>query len=102
MLKDLLDKFIILEVNFFTAKDPKDTPEFCGCLISATVLNGNTEASKEQVKECYVKALSGGPSSRNLFTKQNLVKKTEKKHMNTKSRNEIKRLQKFFLKMKRI
>ena len=60
MPEDSFDKFITLNLDFFTSKDPKDTPELCGCLLS-TIQNENTEADKKQVKDCYVKALAGGP-----------------------------------------
>ena len=68
MPEDSVDKFLTFEVDFFTYKDPRETPEFCGCLLSTIGMGGKAEVSKEQVKECYVKALTGGPSQRTAQT----------------------------------
>lgn len=94
--------FISLKMDFFTAKDPKDTPLFCGCLLS-TLQSGNTEASKEQVKECYVKALDLGPSTGTLWARNGLGnkgKRTLNTNLNKKSKNIVKRLKKKIRKLK--
>jgi len=69
------DKLITFDVEFFTSKEPYATPEFCGCVLS-TVQGEETMASKDLVKDCYVKAIKGGPAPRTGRT----VRKRPKKH----------------------
>ena len=50
-----------VEVDFFTAKHPAETPEFCGC-ISRLVLNQlEGVVTRDQIKRCYIEALQDGP-----------------------------------------
>ena len=86
-------------MDFFTAKDPKETPVFCGCLLS-TMQSGNTEASTEQVKECYVKALDLGPSPGGRNGLGNKGKRTLHTNLNNKPQNIVKRLKKKIRKLK--
>merc|ERR1711872_1204916 len=57
------DKFVTLDVEFFTAKGPNTTPDFCGCVLN-TLGGEETMASLDLVKECYVKAVKEGPAPR--------------------------------------
>ena len=41
MPDDSIDKFVTFAVDFFTYKDPRETPEFCGCLLSTVGMAGN-------------------------------------------------------------
>ena len=68
-----LDKPIIFTVDFFTTKEPRETPEFCGCLLN----NLNTAPTVDQIKDCYEKALKGGPAPylRNQNTRGTKTKK---------------------------
>jgi len=61
--KDSNDKFITFDVDFFTSKEPRATPEFCGCILN-TLPDGTSTASKEHVISCYDIALHGGPAPR--------------------------------------
>jgi hypothetical protein len=78
MPEDSVDQFLTFEVDFFTYKDPRETPELCGCLLSTIGMGGKAEVSKEQIKECYVKAVRGGPSQRTALTR-NRSKMTKKR-----------------------
>ena len=50
------DVYLPLDVDFFTNVHPEETPEFCGCLIDVQA------TTKENIKQCYLKALKGGPA----------------------------------------
>jgi len=51
----------LIDIDFFTAKHPAETPEFCGC-ISQFVQGPFGTVTKEQMKQCYVEALLDGPT----------------------------------------
>ena len=102
MPEDYLAYFVTFEVDFFTIKDPRETPEFCGCLLSSMQI-GNTVATKEQIKECYVKGLTGGPSSRTAITsrrtginrkKERKFKKHHEKRLKKKDKRVLGRIRK--------
>jgi len=57
------DKFVTFDVEFFTSQWPSATPEFCGCILR-TLQAGDTMASKDLVKDCYVIAIKGGAAPR--------------------------------------
>jgi len=103
MPEDSVDKFLTFSVDFFTSKDPRETPEFCGCLLTTVGMGGNPEVSKEQVKECYVKALTGGPSQRTAQTwnrskmtkkKQKQLQKKYERRLENKDKRVFKRMKK--------
>lgn len=103
MPEDSVDKFLTFAVDFFTSKDPRETPEFCGCLLSMIGMGGNAEVSKEQVKECYVKALTGGPSQRTAQTwsrskmtkkKQRQLQKKFERRLENEDKRVLKRMKK--------
>lgn len=103
MPEDSVDQFLTFAVDFFTYKDPRETPEFCGCLLSTVVGGGNAEVSKEQVKECYVKAVTGGPSQRTAQTwnrskmtkkKQKQLQKKYERRLENKDKRVLKRMNK--------
>jgi len=75
------DKLITFDVEFFTSKEPYATPEFCGCVLS-TVQGEETMAPKDLVKDCYVKAIKGGPAPR---TGRTVKKRTRKDKQRRKS-----------------
>jgi hypothetical protein len=79
MPDDSVDGFVTFAVDFFTSKDPRKTPEFCGCILSTMGMGVNTEVSKEQLKKYYAKAVTGGPSPRTALT-WNRSKMTKEKH----------------------
>jgi len=83
--QDSADNFITFDVDFFTLKDPKDTPEFCGCIVNTKMPGDTAPASKDLVRECYVKSITGGPSRRSAITgKSKLTKAIKKKFTNRK------------------
>ena len=103
MPEDSLDRYVTLEVDFFTIKDPRETPEFCGCLLSTMLMGSTAEATKEQVKDCYVKAIAGGPSQRTSATwrstgmskrEQRKLQKKHEKRWKSKYKNLHRRMKK--------
>ena len=87
--EDSSENFVSLAVHFFSSKDPKDTPEFCGCILSTRVLGDTSPASKELVKECYFNAIKGGPSQRTSMTRSS--KKMKQRKMNKNHRRRMKK-----------
>ena len=96
-------------------KDPKDTPEFCGCIVNTKMPGDTAPASKDLVRECYVKSITGGPSPRSAMTGKSKLTKTIKKkftkrknkHTNSeskwlKNRDSIKQNKKALKNMKRM
>ena len=61
MAESSKDKFITLEVDFFTSKEPSATPDFCGCIVN-TMQGEDTMAPMGLVRDCYVKAIKDGPA----------------------------------------
>jgi len=55
----------MVEIDFFTAISPRETPEFCGCIMKKFPLPYGV-ATKEQIKQCYIKALQDGPRPRSI------------------------------------
>jgi len=85
------DKLITFDVEFFTSKEPYATPEFCGCVLS-TVQGEETMASKDLVKDCYVKAIKGGPAPRTGRTvKRRTRKNTRRRKLLRKNKGRMKK-----------
>jgi len=78
-----LDKPLIFNVDFFTTKEPRETPEFCGCLLNNLI----TDPTVDQIKDCYEKALKGGPAPywRNQNSRGRKAKKGKGKKKSGKS-----------------
>ena len=50
-----------VEVDFFTAKHPAQTPEFCGCILRFVGYQYDGVVTRDQIKSCYIEALQDGP-----------------------------------------
>jgi len=84
--KDSNDKFITFDVDFFTSKEPRATPEFCGCILN-TLPDGTSTASKEHVIACYDIALHGGPAPRRRRrSNRKKLTRAQRKRMTRKGR----------------
>ena len=53
MALDNLEYFVLFEVDFFTAKDPRETSEFCGCFFHHLLPCLNFHLGLWQAKNTY-------------------------------------------------